>query len=155
MPGAARRFAETIRMIGTYSTDSAVVVMCWDNGGQRLVGMMIVRRADGHACFVELPPALEERLAVLDLRFVEENAARLLAIAYDGLDDCEFEKDRVVSGEFLKEGYDPAMPGTMRHIPAELIASNPSGVATWQAAGFIVDVGEIDLTRYRQSKTIH
>jgi len=155
MPRAARRFAETIRMIETYSADSAVVVMCWDNGGQRLVGMMIVRRADGHACFVDLPPALEERLAVLDLKFVEENAARLLEIACEGLDDCEFEEDQIVPPEFLQQGYDPAVPGTMRHIPAEFIASNPSGIATWQAAGFIVDVGEIDLVRYRQRKTVH
>ena len=57
--------------------------------------------------------------------------------------------------EFLLQGYQPAVPGTMRHIPARRIASNPSGIATWQAAGFIVDVGEIDLARYRQSKIIH
>lgn len=116
---------------------------------------MIVRRVDGHACFVELPPALEERLAVLDLKFVDEKSAGLLEIAYEGVDDCEFEEDRVVPPEFLQKGYDPAVPGTMRHIPAELIASNPLGVAPWQAAVFIVDAGEIDLTRYRQRKTIH
>ncbi|WP_158744946.1 hypothetical protein [Acidisphaera sp. L21] len=142
-------------MIGADAMDSAVAVMCWDNGGQRLVGLMVVRRVDGHACFVELPPELEERLAVLDLKFVEDNAAQLLAIAYEGLSACAFEEDRVVSGGFLLQGYHPAVPGTMRHIPAELIASNPSGIATWQAAGFIVDVGEIDLAYYRKSKTIH
>src|ERR1700720_4765604 len=54
-----------------------------------------------------------------------------------------------------QQGYQPAVPGTMRHIPAELIASNPSGIATWQAAGFVVDVGEIDLAQYRQRKTVH
>jgi hypothetical protein len=43
----------------------------------------------------------------------------------------------------------------MRHIPAELIASNPEGIATWQAAGFIVDVGEISLERSRERRTIH
>jgi hypothetical protein len=155
MPTMAFRYTETMWMIGSDATDSAVAVMCWDNGGQRLVGLMVVRRVDGHACFVELPPELEERLAVLDLKFIEENAARLLAIAYEGLMACAFEEDRVVSAEFLQQGYQPAVPGTMRHIPAELIASNPSGIATWQAAGFIVDVGEIDLVRYRKSKTIH
>jgi hypothetical protein len=59
-------------------------------------------------------------------------------------------EDRVISREFLQQGYQPAAAGTMRHIPAELIASNPDGVATWQSAGFIVDVGEIDLDRSRQ-----
>jgi hypothetical protein len=155
MPRAALRYAETDRMIGIYTADSAVALMCWDNGGQRLVGLMVVRRVDGHACFVEMPPDLEERLAVIDVKFVEENAAPLLAIAYEGLTACEFGEDRVVSLEFLRQGYYPAVPGTMRHIPAELIASNPAGITTWQAAGFIVDVGEIDLARYRRSKTVH
>ena len=98
-------------MIETYSADSAVVVMCWDNGGQRLVGMMIVRRADGHACFVDLPPALEERLAVLDLKFVEEKAARLLEIAYEGLDDCKFEGDQIVPPRVSPAGVRPCGAG--------------------------------------------
>jgi hypothetical protein len=34
----------------------------------------------------------------------------------------------------------------MSLIPLELIATNPSGIVTWQAAAFIVDVGEIDLS---------
>jgi hypothetical protein len=102
-----------------------------------------------------MPSALEERLAVIDVKFVEENAARLLTIAYEGLTACEFEEDRVVSPDFLQQGYQPAVPGTMLHIPAELIASNPAGIATWQAAGFIVDVGEIDLALYRQHTTVH
>jgi hypothetical protein len=102
-----------------------------------------------------MPADLEKRLAVIDVKFVEANAAQLLAIAYEGLTACEFEEDRVVSSDFLQQGYQPAVPGTMRHIPAELIASNPSGIATWQAAGFVVDVGEIDLALYRQQKTVH
>ena len=155
MPRVALRYAEMDRMTGSDAADTAVALMCWDNGGQRLVGLMVVRRVDGHACFVEMPPVLEQRLAMIDVKFVEENAAQLLAIAYEGLTACEFEEDRVVSSDFLQQGYQPAVPGTMRHIPAELIASNPSGIATWQAAGFIVDVGEIDLAQYRQRRTVH
>jgi hypothetical protein len=155
MPRAALRYAEKSWMTEIDTADTAIALMCWDNGGQRLVGLMVVRRLDGYACFVEMPPDLDERLAVIDVKFVEENAATLLAIAYEGLSACEFEEDRVVSGEILQQGYQPAVPGTMRHIPAELIASNPSGIATWQAAGFIVDVGEIDLERYRKSRTVH
>jgi hypothetical protein len=33
------------RMTGIDTADTAVAVMCWDNGGQRLVGLMVVRRA--------------------------------------------------------------------------------------------------------------
>jgi hypothetical protein len=149
------REVETTIMIATDPADSAVVVMCWDNGGTRLVGLMVVRRSDGHACFVELPDALRERLKTLDRQFVEDHAAELMAIAYEGLPDCEFEEDRVISGEFLQQGYQPAEAGMMRHIPAELIASNPEGIATWQAAGFIVDVGEISLERSHERRTIH
>jgi hypothetical protein len=135
--------------------NSAVAVMCWDSGGENLVGLMIVRRADGHACFVDIPPDLEKRLAKLDRTYVKDHAAELLALAYEGLPACDFEEDRVISEEFLQQGHQPATPGTMRHIPAELIASNPSGIATWQSAGFIVDVGELDLTRYRHGGLIH
>jgi hypothetical protein len=49
-------------------------------------------------------------------------------------------EDRVISREFLQQGYQPAGAGMVRNIPAELIARSPDGVATWQAAGFIVDV---------------
>jgi hypothetical protein len=155
MPRAAFRYAEMDRMTGMETTDTAVALMCWDNGGQRLVGLMLVRRLDGHACFVEMPADMEKRLAMIDVKFVEANAAQLLTIAYEGLTACEFEEDRVVSSDLLQQGYQPAVPGTMRHIPAELIASNPSGIATWQAAGFVVDVGEIDLALYRQRRTVH
>ncbi len=74
-------------MIGTTLSDSAVVVVCWDNGGMHLMGLMVVRREDGHACFVELPPELEERLATLNRQCVADNAARLLKLACDGLSD--------------------------------------------------------------------
>jgi hypothetical protein len=43
----------------------------------------------------------------------------------------------------------------MRHIPSELIAGIPSGIPTWQSAGFIVDVGEIDLTHLGKRGTYH
>jgi thermostable 8-oxoguanine DNA glycosylase len=142
-------------MVDDERMDSAVAVMCWDNGGRRLVGLMIVRRADGHACFVEMPPDLEKLLTVIDVKFVEQHAAHLLAVAYEGLVDCEFEEDRVISREFLQQGFEPAVPGTMRHIPAERIASNPNGITTWEAAGFLVDVGEIDLARLRRGRILH
>jgi len=135
--------------------DSAVAVMCWDSGGENLVGLMIVRRADGHSCFVDIPPDLEKRLAKLDRTYVEDHAAELLAIAYEGLSTGEFEEDRVISKKFLQQGHQSAMAGTMRHIPAELIANNPFGIADWQSAGFIVDVGELDLTRYRHGRFVH
>jgi hypothetical protein len=139
-------------MIATDPADSAVVVMYWDSAGKRLVGLMVVRRSDGYACFVQLPAVLEQRLKMLDRQFVEDHAAQLMAIAYEGLPVCEFEEDRVISREFLQQGYQPAAARTMRHIPAELIASNPGGVATWQSAGFIVDADEIDLDRSRQRR---
>jgi hypothetical protein len=142
-------------MIEHDKTDSAVAVMCWDHGGKRLVGLMVVRRVDGHACFVDMPPDLEKRLEVIDVKFVEQHAAQLLAIAYEGLVGCEFEEDRVISREFWRQGFVPAVAGTMRHIPAERIASNPGGVATWDAAGFLVDVGEMDLAIHYQRKTVH
>jgi hypothetical protein len=142
-------------MIEHDKADSAVAAICWDSFGQRLVGLMVVRRADGHACFVEMPPDLEKRLEVRDVKFVEEHAAQLLTIAYEGLVESFFEEDRVISPEFLQQGYRPAVAGTMRHIPPELIASNPSGIATWQAAGFIVDIGEIDLVLCRRRRTRH
>jgi hypothetical protein len=116
---------------------------------------MIVRRSDGHACMVELPPALERRLASFDSKYVEEHAAELLAIAYEGLVEFSFEQDRVTSRDFLQHGYRPAVPGTIRHIPPEPTPNDPSGVATWQNAGFIVDVGEVDLQRVRRQTTIH
>jgi hypothetical protein len=78
MPRVALRYAEMNRMSGSDAADTAVALMCWDNGGRRLVGLMVVRRVDGHACFVEMPPVLEQRLAVIDVKFVEENAAQLL-----------------------------------------------------------------------------
>jgi hypothetical protein len=149
------RQVETIWMIGTAPADSAVAMMCWDNGGKRLVGLMIVRRSDGHACMVDIPPALERRLATFDSKYVEEHAAELLAIAYEGLVEFSFEQDRVTSRDFLQHGYRPAVPGTIRHIPAEPAANDPSGIATWQTAGFIVDVGEVDLQRVRRQTTIH
>ncbi len=142
-------------MIGALFTESAVAVMCWDNGGNHLLGLMIVRRADAHACFVDLPPELEKRLATFDRKFVEDNAERLLEIAYAKLGECEFDEDRVISPEFLKQGHNPAVAGTMRHIPAELVASMAPGMETWQAAGFIVDVGELDLTRLGVKKMVH
>jgi hypothetical protein len=142
-------------MIGALFTASAVAVMCWDNGGNHLLGLMIVRRADAHACFVDLPPELEQRLATFDRKFVEDNAERLLEIAYAKLGECEFDEDRVISPEFLKQGHNPAVAGTMRHIPAELVASMAPGMETWQAAGFIVDVGELDLTRLGVKKMVH
>ena len=142
-------------MSGALFTDSAVAVMCWDNGGNHLLGLMIVRRADSYACFVDLPPELEQRLAALDRVFVQENAEQLLAIAYAKLDECEFDEDRVISPEFLLQGHNPAVAGTMRHIPAELVASMAPGMETWQAAGFIVDVGEIDLTRSGRKRLVH
>jgi hypothetical protein len=149
------RQVETIWMIGTAPADSAVAMMCWDNGGKRLVGLMIVRRSDGHACMVEIPSALERRLASFDSKYVEEHATELLAIAYEGLVEFSFEQDRVTSRDFLQHGYRPAVPGTIRHIPAEPAANDPSGIAAWQAAGFIVDVGEVDLQRVRRQTTIH
>jgi hypothetical protein len=153
MPGFGQ--LETIWMIGTAPADSAVAMMCWENGGKRLVGLMIVRRSDGHACMVDMPPTLVSRLASFDSRYVEEHAAELLAIAYEGLVEFSFEQDRATSRDFLQHGYRPAVPGTIRHIPAEPAANEPSGVATWQSAGFIVDVGEVDLQRVRRQTTIH
>ena len=142
-------------MVGSDAADSAVAVMCWDDGGRHLVGLMIVRRADGHACFVEMPVDLEQRLATLDRQFVAANADRILEIAYQGLPDCEFKVDRVISREFLLQGEQPATAGTMRHIPAALVAGDPSGVPTWRSAGFIVDVGEIDLARHGKPGRYH
>ncbi len=136
-------------------SDSAVAVMCWDNGGMHLVGLMVVRREDGHACFVELPPELEERLAMLDRQFVVDNGARLLKLAYEALLVCEFREEEVISREFLQQGHQPATAGTMRHIPAERVPGNLPGVETWQAAGFIVDVGEIDLAHLRRGQAYH
>ena len=109
---------------------------------------MIVRRADAHACFADLPPELEKRLATLDRKFVEDNPERLLKIAYARLGECEFDEEKVISPEFLKQRHNPAVAGTMRHIPAELVASLAPGMETWQVTGFIVDVGELDLTRF-------
>lgn len=114
-------------MIGALFTEAAVAVMCWDNGGNHLLGLMIVRRADAHACFVDLPPELEKRLATLDRQFVEENAERLLEIAYAKLGEREFDEERVISPEFLLQGHNPAVAGTMRHIPGELVASMAPG----------------------------
>jgi len=142
-------------MVFDSKADSAVAVMCWDNGGKRLVGLMVVRRADGYACFVEMPAELENLLQVVDVKLVEQHAAQLLAIACEGLAECDFDEDRVISPEFLQQGFEPAVPGTMRHIPAERIASNPMGITTWEAAGFLVDVGEIDLARVCRRTTIH
>ncbi len=142
-------------MIEALFTESAVAVMCWDNGGTHLLGLMIVRRADAHACFVDLPPELEQRLVTLDRQFVQENAERLLEIAYAKLGECEFDEERVISPEFLLQGHNPAVAGTMRHIPAERVASMAPGMETWQAAGFIVDVGEIDLTRLGSKRLVH
>ncbi len=142
-------------MIGCHLASSAIVVACWDNGGAHLVGLMVVRRSDGHACFVELTPELERRLATLDRQFVENNAAQLLNIARSGLTNCEFQDDPVISPDFLRQGHQPAAAGTMRHIPSEMIAGTPSGIPTWQSAGFIVDVGEIDLTHLGKRETYH
>ena len=142
-------------MISAPFTDSAVAVMCWDNGGNHMLGLMIVRRADAQACFVDLPPELEQRLATLDRMYVQENAERLLEIAYAKLGECEFDEDRVISPEFLLQGHNPAVAGTMRHIPAELVAAMAPGMATWQAAGFIVDIGEIDLTHFVDKRIVH
>ena len=33
----------------------------------------------------DMPPRLEERLAVIDVKYVKENAAQLLTLAYEGL----------------------------------------------------------------------
>jgi hypothetical protein len=151
----AARQAGAGRMIGWQLANSAIVVVCWDNGGAHLVGLMVVRRSDGHACFVELPPELERRLATLDRQFVEDNAAQLLNIAHSGLSDCEFEEDQVISRDFLRQGHEPAAAGTMRHIPSELIAGTPSGIPPWQSAGFIVDVGEIDLAPFGKRGSYH
>jgi hypothetical protein len=142
-------------MIGTAPADSAVAMICWDNGGKRLVGLMIVRRSDGHACMVDMPPTLVSRLASFHSRYVEEHAAELFAIAYEGLVEFSFEQDEVTSRDFLQHGYRPAVQGTIRHIPAEPAANDPSGIATWQSDGFIVDVGEVDLQRVRRQTTIH
>jgi hypothetical protein len=131
-----QREVEATITIATDSADSAVVVMCWDNGGKGLVGL------NGDSS--------ERRLRVLRrvtgrVTRASEGAGSAVCRgsrgAIDG--DCEFEKDRVISREFLQRGYQPAEAGMMRHIPAELIASSPDGVPTWQAAGFIVDVGPL------------
>jgi hypothetical protein len=79
----------------------------------------------------------------------------LPAIAYEDLVEFSFEQDRVTSRDFLQYGYRPAVPGTIRHIPGTPAANDPFGVATWQTAGFIVDVGEVDLQRVRRQTTIH
>lgn len=158
MARPARRAVQQVEaggMIETNLSDSAVALMCWDNGGMHLVGLMVVRREDGHACFVELPPELEQRLETLDRQFVADNAAQLLKLAYDGLSVCEFAEEDVISREFLQQGHCPATAGTMRHIPAERIPGNLPGIETWQTAGFIVDVGEIDLTCFRGGQTYH
>jgi hypothetical protein len=89
-----QREVETTIMIATDPADSAVVVMCWDNGGKRLVDLMVICRSDGYACFVELPAALRERLRVLDRQFVEDHAAQLMAIAYEG---CRFASSRRIA----------------------------------------------------------
>ena len=68
---------------------------------------------------------------------------------------CEFQPDEVISSDFLLQGYNPATAGTMRHNPAERVASEPRGITNWQRAGFMVDVGEVDLTPLRQASTIH
>ena len=143
------------RMIEMKPSDAAVAVMCWDEGGKRLLGLMVVRRSDGHACFVKIPHELELRLETLDRKFVEDNAVMLLELAYEGLLERELSRDQVISRGFLQHGYHPATAGNMRYIPAELVAANPGGIATWQAAGFIVDIGEVDLARVRRMKTLH
>jgi hypothetical protein len=135
--------------------DTGIAVMCWDRGGTHLLGMMIVRGRDGHACFVDVPSEWEARLKTLNRQLVEENAEALIAIAYTGLPMCDLEPDKVITADFLQQGYRPAAPGTMRHIPADQVASEPSGISNWQRAGFLVDVGEVDLTPLRQAFTVH
>jgi hypothetical protein len=142
-------------MIDVVLRDTGVAVMCWDTGGTHLLGMMIVRRHDGHACFVDMPAEWEARLATLNRQLVEENASALLAIAYAALPMCEFQPDEVISSDFLLQGYNPATAGTMRHIPAERVASEPRGITNWQRAGFMVDIDEVDPTPLRQASTIH
>jgi hypothetical protein len=146
---------ETIWMIGTAPADSAVAMMCWEDGGKRLVGLMIVRRSGGHACVVDMPPALARRLVTFDSKYVEEHVAEFLAIAYEGLVEVSFAQDRVTSRDFLQHGYRLAVPGTIRYIPAEPAANDPSGIATWRTASFIVDVGEVNLQRVRRQTTLH
>jgi hypothetical protein len=107
--------------------DTGIAVMRWDTGGRYLLGMMIMRRRDVHACFVDMPPEWEARLKTLNRQLVEENADALLAIACAGLPMCDFEPDKVITADFLQQDYRAAAPGTIRHIPADRVASEPSG----------------------------
>ena len=79
-------------------------------------------------------------LLVLDVKFVEANARQLLTLAYA----ARGESSRIV--RLAWSSCERDQPAVMSHIPLELIAGNPSGIVTWQAAAFIVDVGEIDLS---------
>ena len=76
-------------------------------------------------------------LLVPDVKFVEANARQLLTLAYAA---------RSVRVRIAWSSCERDQLAVMSHIPFELIAGNPSGIVTWQAAAFIVDVGEIDLS---------
>ncbi len=50
-------------------------------------------------------------------------------------------------GLMLKGLEEAKASGTIWQIPEEPLANDPSGIATWRNASFIVDLGEVDLRR--------
>ena len=128
-------------------SDKALVAVSWNDGGINLNGVMVIRYRDGFGCYANLSDALMDRLETLDRRFVMDNAGRILREVYEVLPFCIFRPDRIVSPEFLLEGLQPAVAGTMRHLPKERIACEMMHVPHWRTAGYVVDVGEVDLSR--------
>ena len=115
---------------------------------------MVIRRSDGYGCLAKLPPDLEKSLAVLDTECVVKNAAAILAAVYEVLPTCTFELG-AVSTEFLEDGYNPTIPGALRHIPSEVAARSMGHEPTWRHMGYAVDVGDVDLDRVEKSTLIH
>lgn len=138
----------------TGSNATAVVAVCWNDGGQHLIGLVVVRRPDAKCFFIDLPPDWMARLATLDRQFVATQAPQLLALAKIALSRSLFREDEVISRQFLAAGSCPARPGSMRHVPAELVALAGGGEG-WRLAGFIVDVGEVTIDPEREMTLLH
>jgi hypothetical protein len=142
-------------MTGSLGEGTALAAVCWDDAGKHLIGLIVVRRSDGHACLIDLPEEMQQQLATVDPVFVTEHAAQLLALVYRELPRCVFEVEEALPPDFLSQGQNPAEAGAMRYVSADNLIGNVRGMPNWNAAGFVVDIGEIDLSQTPDHEVIH
>jgi hypothetical protein len=128
-------------------TQSAVVSVCWNNGGNKLIGLLIVRRTDGHSVFMRLPMDLEKKLDTLDRHAVARHSSWLLETAAAMMATCDYEADDLIPADYLLEGDCPATLGTMRHIGGGI--DDVRGRRSWRDTLYLVDVGDVDLEHWR------